>query len=59
MPVKMSDKMQVLACKNMYGKFYAAGNKNLELFNCFLLWSLKCRVYLGGWCRSLLSRLIC
>ena len=57
MPVKMSDKMQVLAYKNMYGKFYAAGNKNLELFNCFLLWSLKCRVYLVNILRSFLRKL--
>jgi len=46
MPIKMSNKMQILAYRNMYGRLYSIDNRSLKLFNNFLIWLLKCRIYL-------------
>ena len=57
MPVKMNDKMQILAYRNMYGRLYAIDSKNLKLFNSFLIWFLKCRVYIINISRFVLRKL--
>ena len=56
MPIKMSDKMQILAYRNMYGRLYSIDG-NSKLFNNFLIWLHKCRIYFINISRSFLRKL--
>ena len=56
MPIKMSDKMKILAYRNMYGRLYSIDG-NSKLFNNFLIWLHKCRIYFINISRSFLRKL--
>ena len=61
MAVNLNDYMLLISYKNLYGNLYAKnthGNKILKIFNFFLIWKLRIKVYFINILRSIIRRVV-